>query len=408
MAYKHRLTLLLNVLLIVLMASWFFSHFTRVSQTVRQDQSPQARQNSLLGAERFLDSLGHQVESIHGRQILDTLPPVNDLIVIKHFFSSLAEDKETALLNWVNDGGHLVTSLDKDFDKDADSSGYRFFDRLEVHRHSDDAFNTDSESGQESFQYYQDSEKGRVEFNPGAYLHIGNRDPEFTISNSTLKDTSSKKEPYHFVQFRHGEGYITLTSDLGFLSNKAIGDLDHAWLLSLIVETNQNPNKIWLLYDLDMPSLWSLLMTHATPMVCSIVILLMLWIWMAMQRSGPLEEAIDTKRRDVLEHLNMRSQFLWQHGKHEHTLAKSQQLVIKRWHQNYPSLLKLSTEKQMEWISQHSGLSVSSTHQALLESMTESDDLITQAQGLQHLQSGLTSEYRSTQLIKPKTNRNTS
>ncbi len=163
MTNKHRLILLLNVLVIVLIASWFFNNFTRVSKTVSQDQSPAARRNSLLAAQRFLQSLGHQVESIHGREILVKFPATDDVIVIKHFFTSLAKDKETALLEWVADGGHLVTSLGKDYDMDARSSGYSLFDTLKIHRHSDVDLDVDSEAGKQSFQYYEDLETGIVE-----------------------------------------------------------------------------------------------------------------------------------------------------------------------------------------------------------------------------------------------------
>ena len=372
MTNKHRLILLLNVLVIVLIASWFFNNFTRVSKTVRQDQSPAARRNSLLAAQRFLQSLGHQVESIHGREILVKFPATDDVIVIKHFFTSLAKDKETALLEWVADGGHLVTSLGKDYDMDARSSGYSLFDTLKIHRHSDVDLDVDSEAGKQSFQYYEDLETGIVKFDSGAYLHIGSRETEFAIVNSTisdenLSDDENQKIPYHFVQFRYGQGLITLSSDNAFLTNNAIGDHDHAWLLSLIVETEHHPDKIWLLYDLDMPSLWSLLIKYAAPIVSSVAIALLLWLWMAMQRSGPVVETIEIRRRDILEHLNMRSQYLWRYGKHQETLAKTQQLVLEIWQQHYPLLLKLNTNEQIQWISKRSGLDLTSTRQALLE-----------------------------------------
>ncbi|MEE9425289.1 MAG: DUF4350 domain-containing protein [Methylococcales bacterium] len=412
MAYKHRLTLLLSILLVVLIASWFFNNFTRVSKTIRQDQSPAARRNSLLAAQRFLQSLGHQVESIHGREILVKLPATNDVIVIKHFFTSLAEDKETALLKWVADGGHLVASLGKDYDMNARSSGYSLFDTLKIHRHSDVDMDADADTETQSFQYYEDLETGIATFDPGAYLHIGSREVEFaivnsTISNENLSDDDNQKTPYHFVQFSYGQGLITLSSDNAFLTNNAIGDHDHAWLLSLIVETQQDPGKIWLLYDLDMPSLWSLLMTYAAPIVSSVVLALLLWLWMAMQRSGPIEETIEIKRRNILEHLNMRSQYLWRHGKHKETLAKTQQLVLESWQQHYPLLLKLNTSQQMEWISKQSGLDLTSTRQALLETPDDNNDLIIQAQRLQHLQTGYPLDKASRINTEQNTHRST-
>jgi hypothetical protein len=393
MANKHRLTLLLSMLLVVLIASWFFINFTRVSKTNRQDQSPAARRNSLLAAQRFLQSLGHQAESIHGREILVKLPATDDVIIIKHFFTSLAKDKETALLEWVAEGGHLVTSLSKDYAMDARSSGYSLFDTLKIHRHSNVDLDADSEEGKQSFQYYEDLETGIVTFDPDAYLHIGSQEVEFaivnsTISNENLSDDNNQKTPYHFVQFSYGRGLITLSSDNAFLTNNAIGNHDHAWLLSLIVETQQRPGKIWLLYDLDMPSLWSLLMKYAAPIVSSVALALLLWLWMVMQRSGPIKETVEIRRRDILEHLNMRSQYLWRYGKHKETLAKTQQLVLESWQQHYPLLLKLNTSQQVEWISKQSGLDLTSTHQALLETPDDSSDLIIQAQRLQYLQAG--------------------
>lgn len=390
MAYKHRLISLLSVLLIVLMVSWFFNHFTRVSKPVRLGQSSEVKRNSLAAAQRFLESLGYQFESIHGRDILTTLPSVNDCMIIKHFFSSLAADKEQALLDWVANGGHLVTSLDKNYDENDDTSGYHFFDTLGIQRHFNTYHSDGTSAGQASFQYYNDLESGKVEFDPDAYLTLGERETDFAIPARSISSEDDDVPAYHFVQFHYGQGYITLSSDNRFLTNSEIGKHDHAWLLALITGTHKTPEKIWLLYDLVMPSLWSLLIIHAAPLVSSIVVCLLLWTWITMQRSGPLLDTVETKRRDILEHLNMRSQIRWRYGQHQQTLAKTQQLVLKHWQQHYPFLARSSMDEQVQWISEHSGLSLSDTRHALLEPVNDNQGLVLQAQRLQQLRTGVT------------------
>ena len=384
------------LLLPVAAVTWFLQNYEQMDVEAGTDIAEAVRTNPLIAAERFLTANGYVATSVTGRKLLEALPATSDTLIINNLFHSLSTAREEALLDWVEHGGHLVITPKKSWTEN-DNSGYRLLDRLGIHRHGSDftlfGLSPDMLAGDESisFLFPGIEEPLEAHFRSTTWLHSDQRLPDFGIPRGGLtgagadsvKDNGNETAPeYHLVQLTYGSGHVTVTSDNRFLTNDLIGEFDHAWLLSLLTDSG---GKIWLLYDKSMPSLWSLLVEHSSPLLAAAALLLCLGLWYSMRRIGPLMEPVENRRRDLIEHLDATSRYFWRNGDLVHVTGTTQQLVLNYWKSQHGCLMHMREQEQAEWISNHSGLALNEVEFALFRDVENREQLTRQAQLIQLL-----------------------
>ena len=386
----------IGLLLLAAAVTWFLQNYEQVDVEVETDVAEVVRTNPLIAAERFLKANGYDAVSVSGRRLLDELPAPSDTLIINNLFHSLSTAREETLLDWVGNGGHLLITPKKSW-TEKDNSGYRLLDRLGIHRHGSDftLFGLSPEMlvGEEriSFRFPGIEEPLEAQFRSTTWLHSDRRLPDFAIPKDGLRsqgtgsaevDGKESDPEYHLVQLTYGSGLVTVTSDNRFLTNDFIGEYDHAWLLHLLTDSN---GKIWLLYDKSMPSLWSLLVEHISPLLAAAALLLCLLLWYSMRRSGPLLQPDENGRRDLIEHLDATSRFFWRHGDRACVTRATQQLVLDYWKHQHACLMHMHEQQQAEWISNHSGLDLNEVEFALFRNVDNREQLTRQAQLIQLL-----------------------
>jgi hypothetical protein len=398
---RKTLLVLLSLLLVAAATTWFFRNFERVNAEITTEVSPEVRRNPFLAAERFLAASGREAESSRGRDLLQQLPSPADTLIINHLFESLSNEKEQALLDWVRAGGHLMLTPRTSWSKQ-ERSGYRLLDELGIHRHGVEARGfvaaavNDSLGDTIVFRVPGVGEPLEAAFIDTLWLEMDAGLPDFSIPSRGKQQEPSatadpglrgdandaRKQRYHLIQRRLGKGLVTVTSDNIFMSNASIGDLDHAWLLWLLTDRD---GKVWLLYDKSMPSLWSLLMRHASPAVISFAILILLLLWYGTRRIGPLITAETSGRRDLIEHLDATSRYHWRNGDRDYIAADTRRQVIGFWQRQHSQLSHMSPDEQAEWIGSHSGLDAQEIRAALFREAQNREEFVRQAQTLQLL-----------------------
>ena len=384
------------LLLLVAAVTWFLQNYEQVDIEVETDVAEAVRTNPLIAAERFLTANGHDAASVSGRQLLDELPAPSDTLIINNLFHSLSTAREEALLDWIENGGHLVMTPKKSWTEREDS-GYGLLDRLGIHRHGSDftlfGLSPGILAGEEriSFHFPGIRDPLEAQFRSTTWLHSDKRPPDFAIpkgglaeeaSGSAELDGSPSDPEYHLVQLTYGSGRVTVTSDNRFLTNDLIGEYDHAWLLLLLIQSH---GKVWLLYDKSMPSLWSLLVQHTSPLLAAAALLLCLVLWYSMRRIGPLVEPVENRRRDLIEHLDATSRFFWRNGDLAYVTRATQQRVLDYWKKQHACLMRMPEQEQAEWISKHSGLERNEVEYALFRDAVTREQLTRQAQLIQLL-----------------------
>ena len=380
----------IGLLLLAAGTTWFLQNYEQAEVEVVANIAEAVKTNPLIAAERFLLANGYRARSVSGRGLIEQLPPPSDTLIINNFFSSLSTDREEALLEWIEDGGHLFLTPKRSWSEN-EYSGYGLLDKLGIHRHGSDfslfGLSLDTFQDQENIRFRIPGidEPFEAFFRYSTWLHSDNRSPDFSIPRGGLDRRSDAQETpaeYHLVQLEHGKGVVTVTSDNLFLTNDLIGKYDHAWLL---YHLTSDRGEIWLLYDKAMPSLWTLLLEHASPLLAAAVLFFSLLLWYAARRSGPLLEPLDNRQRDLIEHLEATSRYYRRNGETHYFARSTQQLVLGFWQSQHSSLARMRELQQIDWISNHSGLARDEVKLALFTDATTREQLIRQGQLIQLL-----------------------
>ncbi|WP_020393866.1 DUF4350 domain-containing protein [Thiolinea disciformis] len=290
----------------------------------------EARTNDLYAARLFLKRMGIPAQSLDY-----TGPPADTKTVI--FLDTqrynISSEKIEALLDWVQQGGHLIArtrSTHSDFSILADTP-------FENDRKPDVLQNALKISSGESV--YLEEEQLPLEINlPNTEetLSVG-VDFFYSIIAPQASFSASHENNNWLVQQKYGEGLVSFLADSSIFSNRHLEDEDHAKLLWYLVHSHAKEiSKVWLIDKDDYPSLMKLLQEYAWTVLLSLALLILLTLWAWIPRLGPLIDVAPPFRRQLLEHIRASGFWLWNNPEQRQekliqaTRQQIQQLAQKR------------------------------------------------------------------------------
>lgn len=168
-----------------------------------------------------------------------------------------------------------------------------------------------------------------------------------TVENSGNADETlaDESQTTHLVYFEVGAGSIAVTSDNFIWSNRRIDCHDHAYALWSMV----NPDgRVWFLINQDAPSLAAIIWNHAKYAVLAAVLALVLWLWAAGTRFGPIFVIPQQGRRSLAEHIHASAMLLWRKRQHPHLVKLLRTEISERLTQQRlaPQLHTAASEQQ--------------------------------------------------------------
>ncbi len=376
----------LAVLAAVAVTAWFFNNFEQDEREILGGFSEKAIRNPLLAAERFLDKLGYDVKSVANVDLWRSLPPRDHAIVIYRFSPPAGEQRRRQLREWVESGGLLIVEADSSLvvdDDDMYSGTSSLLADLGVRvRERPFIFDVGLENTAETnvdIDFTDVAEPVRITLSNRRYLQ-----DEFGNATSSV----SLDQGFALLQYKVGDGLITVLSDIGFLNSKRIGEQDHAYTLALLVGAPGDVG-VWLVHDIDMPSLWDLAWKYAPQALVSLIVLLGLLLWSMNRRLGPPLPPIEAERRDIGEHLSASANFLWRLDHARKLLANNQQQLEQAWLSKHYLLRSMNDAERDEWIAARTDLTPSDVTRALRDEIKNEREFIELSNLLQSLRSAL-------------------
>lgn len=346
-------------LVAIAVLAFVLSAFRLETQTRDTGPGREARLNPWLAAGRLLE---RQHLIVRFSPEYGGLPPHAAIVVLATPLDSLDAKEQTALLDWIQRGGHLITALKDVASGHAASSedlARRFDVRLrqrQVERRKDDrkdkACPVDRNEDKVSLG---GDELADAHFDATLFLEPGKFHPEWTAV-----DTAG----IHLLRLPFGNGHVTLASDLDWMDNRRIGEGDHGLVLWRMVNAGA-PVEIWLYHGVGRPSLLSILWTNAAPLLTGAVLLVIVWLWRISGRFGPTIASIPPARRKLSEHLTASGRYFMRHGGAGHLYDASRQRLLAQVQRRHPQWRHLSLPALAEQIARRAGLEAGAVQRVL-------------------------------------------
>jgi hypothetical protein len=171
---------------------------------------------------------------------------------------------------------------------------------------------------------------------------------------------------YGFVRLPHGAGSIDLVSDLRFLTNNALQDeRAHRAFARQLLAPHYGEGTVHLVYAVDLPSLWRLLLEHGWRVLVPLLLALCAWLWMRAQRFGPMLPARPQARRALVEHVQASGEHLHRYGRDTLLLQALRDALFARMRRRDPLAAALSGDAQAEAVAARTGLPADAVRAAL-------------------------------------------
>lgn len=386
-AKKIIITLLLTMVVLAggfwLKTVWH-DKFERVTEEIEMGFRGEAHSNSLYASRLFLHAMGITAQRIAFYD-LDQLPPTDAVVVINTYRTTLSETRINNLLNWVEQGGHLLTIVVPDY-IETDDYVDRLQHKLDITTQHAYYFNNNehykkraNENNIDNIPETEDTHDNKNDDDDDVStvsIALAGIDKKYTVAITHFDPIESKAAQEERVQIKgktfllnrpYGDGLVSLISDLQFAENEQIEDYDHAELFWQLVHRHQHsPSNVWLLNTDDMPPLWQWLWQHASAFIITLSLLAILWLYGVSQRFGPLIPAQTLDRRRIVEHIQASGHFFWRHDQQQ-LIHSSRQSVQQKFETLFPAWHQLEQTEQIKQASEYSQLSTKEVQSLLYD-----------------------------------------
>ena len=364
-----------------------------------------AKSNPFLAAERFLTHQGLNVVSEHGLGRLDF--ETSTIFLPPSSINTVGRSKR--LLEWVNEGGHLVLMMEggdmggNDFtiepvyytwNDELGDGMQHLFDELDVDYKVGSRSVSTSKASMELDDWEAMDEKDRVLLGSEKYtVNLGEGELEVRyweqsqlgfnveyMGDYGSEEDNREKNKHRFLSLVQGAGRVTVLSEARPLRNRYLGYADHAKFLASVVDLSR-PGKV-VFSSGEGDGFFGMLWRHFKMGVIGLLLVVALWLWRHLPRYGPEQDVADGGTREFSEQVRGIGRFLWRH-KRDDTLLGALRAIVNRRLSLHPGM---SQEGIFEQLSSTTGLPIDSVIEAMTrEHITEPGVMVRVTKNLQKI-----------------------
>ena len=365
MTLRYGLIVALVLALASAFSYWFYSNFEKERTEKEIGFLGEARLNPLLAAQRYFQSFGVAARSAEG---LTILPPSNTTLILPSARYEMGSGETQRLKRWVESGGHLVLVPSAAFDAAFERKDL-FLDPLGI---GVKGIKDPETAGIVDVDWPASTDFMTIKINAYTRLNMdGDKD-------QVLLELADDDGAY-LIRLRLGQGIVTVLSNAGFITNSNLSKNDHAVYLWRVALADDKQRPVWLVYSDGMPPLHRWLLQHAWTVLISASVLLLLWLWSASRRFGPLRAIVPLARRRLLDHIEASGRFLWRAGQGEQLLKGVRQALYRALELRHPAWAGISSHDLYQRLAELSGLPYETVQGALLYTHHGSEHEFTQA-----------------------------
>ncbi len=397
-----RVSLIVVAILSLLVGSlvwWFFTTHERYEKVIQLGYAGEAATNKFYAAELFLEKFNMQIESLPSILELKEMPSKNDVLFIPTKRYDIGADRVAELLDWVKQGGHLIVLAR--YSHSEKKSKDELFNELGVT--TDQSYDAspfldlildeseDKEESQDEAEKMPDDESDKEDrdLNDRWTRAVVNipvndqiEDKKVAFLSSRWMDNEGRYEPSwevkgkngsHLIEFQIEDGWVTLLSEIDFLTNRNLKKNDHAAFLHTLVHINNSDRKLWIIRNDDNPSLLSILLDKYYPAVLAFIAFVLIWLWYASRRFGPIARDPERVRRSMSEHIVSTGHYQWRNKNRNELLASVQKALHEQIVQTRPLWVRLPDKELAEKLAKLAGLEQEKVYQAITSKSVEKE-----------------------------------
>lgn len=376
--------LLYSLLLLISLAlgSWFYNNFSWVNEEKEVGFQGIAKTNKLLASEFFLRKMGVSVQQVNGLVAFRDLPSSRHTLLIATQRDTLNKDLSEKLLHWVRSGGHLIVEAryleTADINKDNNKTAIDDYLLEELRVFSHDT-NISEIARKNAIEAEKSKLKDNCECKEDIPVVFSVKNTDMNINfpyDLTLQNDNSEKQALwlmkddtaqYLMQFSLQRGLLTVLTSTSMFNNKHIAQYDHARFLHYLVQQQGHDAGVWLIRVDDMPPLWQWLWTNAWPVMFSLSLLFVFWLWRAPLRFGPLLNDEQTQRRSLLEHIQASGYYRWHNNQSGYLLAKVQNSLWDKIQTAHPAVRRENPARAYVKLEDITGIKKSLIIEALMK-----------------------------------------
>lgn len=151
--------------------------------------------------------------------------------------------------------------------------------------------------------------------------------PSIPYTETTIEAEIFNQYGSQVMRVSYGDGDVVAMTNFDIWRDDQLSYLDHAWLLHTLAD---DATQAWWIHNIDMPPLLYWLWQRAWPMLISLTIVLLVFLWLYMPRRGPILLAETQRARDFLDHLHAGGVFLQRTGQSQTLLGPLRAQVMRK------------------------------------------------------------------------------
>ena len=361
-----------RIVLIVLLAAavisggvaWFLHAYQKVEREIALPPRGEAGYNPLYALKKALQADGVKVESRQRLNLAAQQLGAHDTLLILNDPRTMTPVESGRLLEWVAGGGHLLVRTPLPASHDEETS-VPILEDIGIFL---------SEESPECEPLQVEGQDGHIEFCNGRRFYFDEVEPELSWGDL--------QADYVYARLAHGKGHVDVLADFDFLTNQGsidsgflgavkddqvggLRDGPHRALARQVLAPNYGQGTVHLVYAAQMPSLLRTVLTQGWPVWAPLLLALFAWLWLRMQRFGPLRPSPPAERRSLLEHVRASGEHLFRYNKRALLYAAVRNAFLSRLRRRDPMAAALSGEAQIEAIATRLNFSADKIRTAL-------------------------------------------
>ncbi|MET1162040.1 MAG: DUF4350 domain-containing protein [Pseudoxanthomonas sp.] len=361
---RNALIALLVAAVAVAFVAWFVHTYEKVERSIDLPPRGEAGYNPLYVLKKALQADGVKAESRQRISLSAQKLDARDTLLILNDPRVITPVESRRLLRWVAEGGHLVLRTPPEDSGNEDTS-VPILEALGLLL---------TEDGPECESLQVEGQDRHIEFCNGRRFFFNQVEPELAWGDL--------QAAYVYARLAHGKGHVDVLADLDFLTNgdpvgsasRRVGDgkvgglrdIPHRALARQVLAPNYGRGTMHLVYAAQMPSLWRRVLTEGWPVWAPLALALLAWLWLRMQRFGPLRPAPPAERRSLLEHVRASGEHLFRYNRRALLYAAVRSSFLARLRRRDPVAAALTGEAQIAAIAERLGMSADRIRTALL------------------------------------------